>query len=702
MNYARSASILCFLLSGAISSAHAQDFDAVDFDPTPVRIPSLEKGQPRPVTSMDLLEIRDQKGVSISPNGKYVAFIIGQALYETNSNRSGLYIIGTAAGSAPVCLGTAGAPSWDPINQWVPESPQWSPDSKFITYITRMDKAANRQVWRWSVEGGAPVQLTDVPGSVQSYHWTPEGDKIVVTFEKPRDKFQIQRLSEDGILYDGRFDASHGRPVVSEVLASKPKELETWIHDVLTGEERKRTEAEAGSVGPWVSDIGEAYFDRTTSFVGHHLIDAKVSPDGHRVAYRIYDDSPGTRVFYKLFSKPVRGGTPVDVAPGVYFMPDYWWAADSSRIYFTQDGGDGWPDKLMVVPAEGGPLRQVFSSSESLYSCAPDKSFHYMACASEGRTAPSQIALADITAGTVRTLIDLNPEFANLELGSITRLDGVNRYGDRWWGHLVKPLNYEPGKRYPLIVTTYRTHEFLRGASGDENPIQVYAAHGFAVLSFDYGRREYDNKPGDFQRYLSWYESVEASIEMAIQEASELGVADTTRVGLTGYSRGTEIVTYEITHTKLFSAVSGAAGDYSPYFYYMARRPVQDNFSREGVGGWPEGKSKANWKQLAPDLNAERIDIPVLNNDPDSEFLVDLALYTSLRELGKPMELFIYPNELHRVNQPKHRYQIYERNLDWFRFWLKSEESPDPAKREQYQRWHQLRQLQQNAQSRKG
>jgi len=197
--------------------------------------------------------------------------------------------------------------------------------------------------------------------------------------------------------------------------------------------------------------------------------------------------------------------------------------------------------------------------------------------------------------------------------------------------------------------------------------------------------------------YLSWYESVEASMEMAIQEAAEMGVVDTTRVGLTGYSRGTEMVAYAITHTKLFRAVSGAAGDDSPYFYYMASRGVQDNFSKNGVGGWPEGKSKANWRQVAPELNADRIDVPVLNNDPDSEFLADLALYTSLRELGKPVELFIYPNELHHINQPKHRYQIYERNLDWFRFWLKSEESSDPAKSEQYQRWRQLRNLHQQA-----
>lgn len=698
MNNARSASVLCFLLWTVILSARAQDLDVVGFDATPVLIPSLEKRESRPVTSKDLLEIRDEKGVSISPDGKYVAFVIGQAVYKTNSYRSSLYIVGTAPHSTPLCLGTAGVPRWDSINQWITQAPQWSTDSKYITYATKMDKASNWQVWRWSAGGGAPVSLTNVPGDVQSYHWTPQGDKIVVTFEKPRDTAQGQRLSTDGFAYDGDFRGSRVRPVANEALASKPKELETWIHDINAGQERKQTKTEADSVGPWVSDIGEEYYDRTTNLAGHHLWDAKVSPDGGKVAYRLFDDSPGTKVVDKLFSKPARGGAPVEMSPGVYFISDYWWAADSTQIYYIQNAGDGRPDKLMVVPAEGGTPKQVFASSDSLRACNPDERFHYMACAGENRSTPSQVVLADIAAGTVRTIVDLNPEFANLELGSITLLDGVNKYGDRWWAHLVKPLNFEPGKRYPLIVTTYRTREFERGASGDENPIQVYAAHGFAVLSFDFGRRDYDNTPGDFERFLSWYESVEASIEMAIQAASEMGVADLTRVGLAGYSRGTEIVAYEITHTKLFRAVSGAAGDYSPYFYYMASRLIQDNFSRDGLGGWPEGKSKTNWKRLAPELNADRIDVPVLNNDPDSEFLADLALYTSLRELGKPVELFIYPNELHVVNQPRHRYQIYERNLDWFRFWLKSEESPDPAKGEQYHRWRLLRQLQQKAQ----
>ncbi len=98
---------------------------------------------------------------------------------------------------------------------------------------------------------------------------------------------------------------------------------------------------------------------------------------------------------------------------------------------------------------------------------------------------------------------------------------------------------------------------------------------------------------------------------------------------------------------------------------------------------------------LSPVLNADHINAPLLMNAADSEFITDLALFTSLQELRKPVELFIYANELHFKNQPKHRYEIYERNLDWFRFWLQDQEDPNPEKAEQFARWRELRKLQQ-------
>ena len=90
-------------------------------------------------------------------------------------------------------------------------------------------------------------------------------------------------------------------------------------------------------------------------------------------------------------------------------------------------------------------------------------------------------------------------------------------------------------------------------------------------------------------------------------------------------------------------------------------------------------------------MNADKIVAPILQNASDTEYLIYLPLYRSLADLGRPIELYLYPNELHVRNQPRHRQEIYERNLDWFRFWLKGEQDPDPAKTEQYKRWSHLR-----------
>jgi hypothetical protein len=62
-----------------------------------------------------------------------------------------------------------------------------------------------------------------------------------------------------------------------------------------------------------------------------------------------------------------------------------------------------------------------------------------------------------------------------------------------------------------------------------------------------------------------------------------------------------------------------------------------------------------------------------------------------LKEQRKPVELIVYPEEGHIKSQPKHRYAIYQRNLDWFNFWLQDKEDPDPRKKDQYARWRALR-----------
>ena len=127
-------------------------------DPTPIEIPAAAPTAPRPIMSKDLLSIRDLHGVSISPDGTRIAFVVGQAVLETNRYRSALFVVGTKPGSVPVALGGVGPPFWKVGGQWFPEPPQWSPDSRAVA--TRMKGDSGWQVWRWNPEGGKPVAIT--------------------------------------------------------------------------------------------------------------------------------------------------------------------------------------------------------------------------------------------------------------------------------------------------------------------------------------------------------------------------------------------------------------------------------------------------------------------------------------------------------------------------------------------------------------
>jgi hypothetical protein len=75
----------------------------------------------------------------------------------------------------------------------------------------------------------------------------------------------------------------------------------------------------------------------------------------------------------------------------------------------------------------------------------------------------------------------------------------------------------------------------------------------------------------------------------------------------------------------------------------------------------------------------------------DREMNLSLETFTALREAGQPVEMYVYPDEYHNKWQPVHRQAIYERNLDWFSFWLQGRVDPDPRKTAQYARWTAMR-----------
>lgn len=639
--------------------------------------------------------LRDPHGAAISPDGEYVAFVVGQATRETNSYRSGFFVVGTTPGAAPRNLGTAGMPHWDQINQWVSETPQWSRDSKLVALRARMASDETWQVYGADAGGTRLSQWTHLDGDVVGYNWTEDNAKLIVEIEKPIEVEAVERVAQHGILYDGTVSLFQGLPIANQLAGRMPRKREFWIHVLATGEERRATESEIGSQALRSPESIHALASTSLAETrrGLHYLDGAVSPDGRMVVFRYYRESASKteRMSYELVTKAMHGESVARQTRQAFFISQYWWTADSKRIFYTEYSGDGRPERLMAWTIADGTVREVLQPDDVLTDYSMDGAGRYAVCTRENNTTPPELSLVDINAGTIRTLVDLNPEFHSLRLSPATRLEGRNKYGDSWFAHLVKPLDFEQGRTYPLVVTTYRSGNFfLRGGSGNEYPIQVFAAQGMAVLNFDVGYSRYF-RSGDFDAALEQWGSPLASIEMAVHRLVREGLVDPRKIAITGFSHGAEITDYAISHSSLFAAaIESGGGATDPNFYYLAPERWHQLYSKWGVGGWPEGKSRKNWKRLSPSLNADRVTAALLINVADSEAIGALPLYTSLQQLRKPVEMFIYPQELHVKDQPKHREEIYGRNVDWLLFWLEGKVDAGPEKRGRYERWCQV------------
>ena len=664
-----------FLISWCCLCAQAQTpVTAYGFDPKPLTIPSVPREPRRPITMNDLLALRDFKGMSISPDGEFIAYVVTQAVLETNSYRSALFVVGAEAGSVPRNLGSAGPARWDTYGQ-LDVAPQWSPDSKHICYLLKY--GGTWQIWSWRREGGPAQQLTHNVNEVQDYRWSPDGTKIFFTTVEPPNIELARQKGEDGIVWDGSIIASRGRPVMQWVVESIPRKSELWIYDAIEQTERKATAAEETAY--------KQRQDRPKDIPP--VQNFKVSPNGD-IAYISVIQDP-KQFFYNAWMIYLKrkNESAVSLTPlSTNYIEDFWWSNDGREIYFVQRVGI--KASLFALPITGGTPREITRGDDIFHSCSLDGKRSYAVCISNNPVKPSVLALVNLADGRTRTLAEINPEFQNIALSPATKLEWTNKYSIKTYGYLVKPPNYDPHKRYPLIITTYRSGAFLRGAVGDEYPIQVFAANGFVVLDFDAAPLPVDSDVKT--NMLRWYSPL-ASFEKICEMLDQMGLVDPQRRGVTGLSYGADITEYVISHSDLFhaAATSGGAGR-DPLFYYLSGSGGSKLFAG-WLGGGPDGPAAQTWKELSPALNAAKVNAALLINATDREYISTLQFYTALKEYRKPVEMIVYPDEGHFKSQPKHRYAVYQRNVDWFNFWLQNKEDPDPGKKDQYARWRALR-----------
>ena len=313
----------------------------------------------------------------------------------------------------------------------------------------------------------------------------------------------------------------------------------------------------------------------------------------------------------------------------------------------------------------------------------------------ETSTEPPEIALYHTETETLLRLTDLNPQVSKWKLGQVETIVFKTPSGIQSTGYLVHPVGEEKGKRYPLIIATYGfCGGFLTDAEWHSTfPVQTLAGNGYAVLLLNLppGRSQsLVGNPELARQRLGWNAS--ELFEYALEQMVDRGIADPTRVGIYGWSKGGFIVNFLLSHSDKFHVGAlGEGGDYTPgMFWYGGHRWVK--ISENIFGGPPWGKSLEAYLEFSPFYQVEKIQAPLLLEYGESA-LTGFEMLNPLRYLGIPAELVIYPNEEHNFVQPKARIASMARKVEWFDFWLNNKKNPDPAKLLQYERWEQMQRL---------
>ena len=669
---------------------------------------------PTPLTYEDLIGIVDvgvamdrnaSPGVAISPDGKLVAVETRRA--DIAANRTSIRWLAVALDDAherSVDLGDGGEPlalSEDgvPESYSFPQVPAWSADSGSIVFAANRDGQV--QLWRSYLNGQPQEQISHSAGNVLSYRMSRDSGKVYFMTGLDRDILQAAQIAEArrGFLYDRRFApiyrVSGPIPDTDPALYGQP-EPALRVVDLRSGtveriateaEQREFAELQRPQVGgrpraEWVrsGETGAAVWleNLDTSGLGLDVPRTVVAAPNGRTEQPVVCNAPAcTGLFEGL-----------------------WLAESGDGAYFLKWTGRFRRDELALYrwSFAKSTVKLILKTRNLLQGCTQIR--NEIVCAEESATSPRALVAIRLDSGARRAIYDPNRNLQSREFGKVVQLSWKDQAGTEGFGHLVLPNGYVRGKRYPLVVVQYQSRGFLRGGVGDENPIFVLAAKGFAVLSF---HRPSD--PAALSSVSSWEEAdrqgwskfrdrkrVLANLLAALRLLSQMGIADLQRVGISGLSDGANTASFALIHAPdTFAAAALAATRWNPIEYYLEGSEDQQTLRDWGLG-FPETNME-QWREISVALNASRIAAPILIQASDREYLAETQTYAALKEAGKAVELFVFPDEYHTKWQPAHKWAVYKRNVQWFEFWLQDMEEPDPLDPGQYERWRQLREL---------
>ncbi|MBW2494635.1 MAG: S9 family peptidase [Deltaproteobacteria bacterium] len=660
---------------------------------------AAKKDKPQLVTPDDYFRLGDVGEPRISPDGRWIAYTVGNQDLEADESSSRIWMV-PAAGGDPIPLSAEGESS---------SSPRWSPDGKYLGFLSSRDEGKT-QVWTLFREGGEAVQQTDTAQGVNSFEWSPDGKKLLLVLRDPKpEELEAKEAADKGETY-------------------KEKTPPPWVVtrrqfklDYVGYLDNRRTHL-------YVFDLASKEIVQITS---GDFDDSEPawSPDGTRVAFvsnrtAIPDDNYNTDIWVVAADNDDLDAKPLQITtnPGPDGTPS--WSADGSLISHTSNIETGaetlyGTNHLAISSSAGGKSklltrqldRMIFSprfskSGDSIYFLLEDSGELNLARmpASGGAverliSGPRAVSALDQgPSGEIAVLISephlpaevflyKNGSFerrshvndavlASLRLGSVEEIRYASADGTEIEAFVVKPPNFSSRRRYPGILRIHGGPQAQYDFSFHFEA-QLYASNGYVVVmpnprgSTGYGR---DFCMGIWQ---AWGEPDFDDVMGGVDYIVDQGWAHPDKLAVTGWSYGGMLTNHVITKTDRFKAAATGASA-TLYIVNFGHDQYQRWWRYElGLPWNPE--SRALYDKISPFNRVENVTTPTLilggKEDWNVPIINSEQLYFALKLLGVPTELVVYPDEFHGIDTPSHAKDLFERYLVWFGRYLKGEKT---------------------------
>jgi len=430
----------------------------------------------------------------------------------------------------------------------------------------------------------------------------------------------------------------------------------------------------------YLLEVSSGQIERLTNNVEVGESAPSFSPDSRWLAFGAPDDTTrytmtNGRVYLRAVAdrgKPFRkleGGFDGDINAG-------FWSPDSKTIYFNT--GLKATTQLFALEVSQNEVRQITREPASLSVSRDDESGVVLISYADGQTPPTFFTTGSVeSAGTRaswRQLVDANPQVKGLALGSQEEITWTSKDGTRVGGVLHKPVGYQAGQRYPLIVAIHggpASADVLNFNGG--YGAQVYAGAGYVVLrpnyrgSTNYGFKHKTDIVGDYFR--TGYEDIMTGVDHLIAQ----GLVDGDRMGVLGWSAGGHWSNWILTQTDRFKAISSGAGT-SNWISMYAQSDVQRNRQFYLGDKLPYDDHDAYWNQspLKYIRNAKTPTmIHVVEGDPRVPSPQSVELHMALKQIGVPTELFMYPGTTHGIPDARNQLLKSMSEMAWMDYYVR-------------------------------